>query len=176
MSASARLATPRTRIEEAKARFTIPVQWRMFNLRGDPDSSCRSPFREDRSPSFSVSDDGCKWIDFATGERGDAIDFLAKIKGISGPEAFIELLNMADGPAEAKPPAARSRSPEAKPEAKPEAPKRPDLSGLEICRDGDLAQIQKLRSIPLEGLLLASQRTLLGNHRRRQTQRHCSEA
>ncbi len=69
--------TPRTRIEEAKARFAIPVLWRMFNLRGDPGSPCRSPFREDRSPSFSVFDDGRRWIDHATAERGDAIDFLA---------------------------------------------------------------------------------------------------
>jgi hypothetical protein len=89
--------TPRTRIEEAKARFTIPVLWRMFNLRGDPGSPCRSPFREDRSPSFSVFDDGRRWIDHATAERGDAIDFLAKIKGISNAEAFIELLKRVDG-------------------------------------------------------------------------------
>jgi hypothetical protein len=88
--------TPRTRIEEAKARFTIPVLWRMFNLRGDPGSPCRSPFREDRSPSFSVFNEGRRWIDHATAERGDAVDFLAKIKGVSNPEAFIELLKMVD--------------------------------------------------------------------------------
>src|SRR5437016_5755270 len=88
---------PRTRIEEAKARFTIPALWRMFNLRGDPGSPCRSPFREDRSPSFSVFDDGRRWIDHATAERGDAVEFLAKIKGIPNAEAFIELLRLVDG-------------------------------------------------------------------------------
>jgi len=37
----------------------------------------------------------------------------------------------------------------------------PDLSGLELCREGDLKQISKLRSIPIEGLLLAYARKLL---------------
>ena len=36
MSAVARSATGRNRIEEALARFTIPVLWRMFNLPGKP--------------------------------------------------------------------------------------------------------------------------------------------
>src|SRR5258705_6952342 len=97
MSGPGLSAVPRTRIEEAKTRFTITVLWRMFNLRGDPGSPCRSPFREDRSPSFSVFDDGRRWSDHATHERGDAIDFLAKIKGISNAEAFIEVLKMVDG-------------------------------------------------------------------------------
>src|SRR5258708_13538587 len=88
---------PRTRIEEAKARFTIPVLWRMFNLRGDPGSPCHSSFREDRSESFSVCYEGRGWKDHATGEGGDAVSFLAKIRGISNPEAFIELLQMVDG-------------------------------------------------------------------------------
>src|SRR6266446_9707087 len=100
MNTTAKPATPRRRIDEAKTRFTIPVLWRLFNLRGDPGSPCCSPFREDRSPSFSVSEDGRRWIDFATGERGDAVDFLAKIKSISNAEAFIELLRMVDGAAE----------------------------------------------------------------------------
>jgi hypothetical protein len=87
---------PRTGIEEAKAGFTIPVLWRLFNLRGDPGSPCRSPFREDRSPSFSVCYEGRGWRDHATAEAGGAVEFLAKIKGISNEEAFIELLNLVD--------------------------------------------------------------------------------
>jgi hypothetical protein len=154
MSAAATSAPPRNRIDEALARFTIPVLWRIFNLRGSPGRPCRSPFREDRSPSFSVSEDGLLFIDFATNERGNAIHFLARIRGFSYAEAYLELLNMVDGPAEAKA-AAPTRSPEAKPEAPP------DLSGLEICRESDLKQISKLRSIPIEGLLLAQERKLL---------------
>jgi CHC2 zinc finger len=115
VSAAARSATGRNRIEEAKARFTIPVLWRMFNLPGKPARSCRSPFREDRSPSFSISEDGRRWIDFATGERGDAVDFLAKIKSISSAEAFIELLKVVDGTVQGLAP---TRSPEVKTEAR----------------------------------------------------------
>jgi hypothetical protein len=145
---------PRSRIEEAKARFTIPVLWRMFNLRGDPGSPCRSPFREDRSPSFSVSKDGLHWIDFATGERGDAIEFLAKIKGFSNAEAFVELLSMVDG---------TTYQP-----ITHDSPARTDprrgplkLDALEPCSGDDLWQIGKLRSIPFAGLKLAQDRKLL---------------
>jgi hypothetical protein len=158
VNAAARPATPRTRIEQAKVIFTIPVLWRMFNLRGDPGSPCHSPFREDRQKSFSVCYEGRGWTDFATGERGDAVGFLAKIKGISNPEAYVELLKMADGIFGG--PTIPTRSPE----AKPVAPRRPDLSGLEICREGDLKRISLLRSILIEGLLLAYERKLLFAH------------
>jgi hypothetical protein len=155
MIASVVSPAPRTRIEEAKARFTIPVLWRLFNLRGDPGSPCRSPFREDRSPSFSVFDDGRRWIDHATAERGDAIDFLAKIKGISNPEAFIELLKMSEGTVQQ--PAATIHEPSTKTEPRP----GPKLEGIEPCSPDDLWQIANLRSIPLKGLMLAQKRKLL---------------
>jgi hypothetical protein len=146
--------TPRTRIEEAKARFTVPILWSMFNLPGKPARSCRSPFREDRSPSFSVSEDRLHWCDFGTGERGDAIEFLAKIKGISNPEAFIELLQMVDGATHQ--PAKIKHSP-----ARAEPRSGPELDAIEPCSKADLWEIAKLRSIPLNGLRLAQERRLL---------------
>ena len=45
-----------TASESAKERLTIPELWRLLNLPGNPGRSCRSPFREDRNPSFSVYD------------------------------------------------------------------------------------------------------------------------
>ncbi len=146
--------TSRTRIEEAKARFTIPALWRMFNLRGDPGSTCRSPFREDRSPSFSVFDDGRRWIDHATAERGDAVEFLAKIKGISNAEALVELLKMVDGTSHQP---ATTHYSATRTELRP----GPDLHGIEPCSKADLWEIAKLRSIPLNGLRLAQERKLL---------------
>src|SRR5260221_7508045 len=154
MSAAAISATPRNRIEEAKARFTIPILWRMFGLPGKPARSCRSPFREDRSPSFSISEDGRRWIDFATGERGDAVDFLAKIKSISNAEAFIELLRMVDGAAEKVEESTRRTAPQKKRE-------NLKLWGVEMCSDADLEKISASRSIPIEGLRLAADRRLL---------------
>jgi hypothetical protein len=123
----------------------------MFNLRGDPGSSCRSPFREDRSPGFSVSEDRQRWIDFATGEKGDAIDFFAKIKGISGAEAFVELRQMAEGKAQS----------DHRPETKPESRRGPEMDGIEPCSKRDLLEIAKLRHIPLDGLKLARDRRML---------------
>jgi hypothetical protein len=153
MSAAAKPA-PRNRIEEALARFTIPVLWRMFNLRGDPGSPCHSPFREDRSASFSVCYEGRGWKDHATGEGGNAVGFLAKIKGISKEEAFIELLNLVDGTAEKV---------EESPRRPPPQKKRETLKlwGVEMCSDADLEKISAVRSIPIEGLRLAADRPLL---------------
>lgn len=46
-------------------------------------------------------------------------------------------------------------------ETEPKVRPLPDLSGLELCCESDLEQISLLRSIPLEGLFLASERKLL---------------
>lgn len=80
--------------EEARERLRIPELWRRFGLRGAPAKSCKSPFRDDRNPSFSVSADCTLWNDFATGEGGDAIDFLARLTGAGAftrVGAFVEL-------------------------------------------------------------------------------------
>jgi hypothetical protein len=111
VSAAARPATPRTRIEEAKARFTIPTLARMFGAQGELGKSCR------------VSEDGLRFIDFRTGQRGDAVDYLAKIKGISNAEAWLELLKLAEGTMPE--PTAPAQGPEAK------TPNQPLLPGLE---------------------------------------------
>ena len=56
----------------------------------------RSPFREDKKPSFSIYADGKKWKDHGTGEQGDAADFLAKAKNLSKSEACRELISLAE--------------------------------------------------------------------------------
>jgi hypothetical protein len=78
-------------IEEVKAHFSIAEIGREFFPGWQPAKSCRSPFREDRSPSFSVYHDGTLFMDFATGERGDVIDFYGQARGISLAEALNEL-------------------------------------------------------------------------------------
>lgn len=83
-------------IEAAKDRLRIPLVWRLCGFEGKPSLCCRSPFREDRNPSFSVYDDGLRWKDFASGEAGDAIDFLSKARGIENREAVREFLALAD--------------------------------------------------------------------------------
>jgi hypothetical protein len=61
---------------EAREQFTIPDMWVALGLEGTPRSSCRSPFRQDRSASFSIFKDGHAWYDHATGEGGDVIEFI----------------------------------------------------------------------------------------------------
>ena len=64
---------------DVKAYYTINDAWHDLNLGGAPDKSCRCPWREDRSPSFSVYDEGKRFKDFATGDAGDVADFVALV-------------------------------------------------------------------------------------------------
>jgi DNA primase len=85
----------RNTLDEAKQRLRIPELWRLLNLPGVPAKSCRCPWRDDHNPSFSVFADGMRWRDFATDEGGDAIDFLAKARGLSLGEAIHEFKRLA---------------------------------------------------------------------------------
>jgi hypothetical protein len=78
-------------IDEIKDRFTIPMLAREFFPDWKPAKSCHSPFRSDNSPSFSVYNEGKLFMDFATGDRGDVIDFYALAKDISQSQATNEL-------------------------------------------------------------------------------------
>lgn len=85
-------------IPDAKARLTIPTLWRILNLNGEPpskDGVIRSPFREERNPSFSIYAGGTRFKDHATGEGGDAITFYAMARGIGNREATKEFLALA---------------------------------------------------------------------------------
>ena len=66
---------PRNIFAEARERYTIADIWNAFGFAGVPKSSCKSPFREDRTPSFSIFDDGRAFADHATSEGGDVIEF-----------------------------------------------------------------------------------------------------
>jgi hypothetical protein len=86
-------------LESALDQLRIPELWRILGLPGEPperDKTVRSPFRVDRHPSFSIFDNGRRWKDHGTGERGsDAAGFLAKARGISNEEACRELIRLA---------------------------------------------------------------------------------
>jgi hypothetical protein len=84
-------------LAEAKDRIRIPDLWREFGYHGEPKKQCRCPFHEDRSPSFSVFDDGKRWKCHAGCGEGSVIDFLATAKGISDEDACHEILRRAEG-------------------------------------------------------------------------------
>ena len=54
----------------------------------------RSPFRQDRHPSFSVFNNGKKWKDHATGESGGIVDFYRMARPVSRDQAFREIINI----------------------------------------------------------------------------------
>ena len=85
-------------LEAALDKLLIADVWRLLGLSGNPperDKSVRSPFRDDKHPSFSIFDKGRRWKDHTTGEHGNAADFLAKARGISNGEACREMIRLA---------------------------------------------------------------------------------
>ncbi len=75
-------------LSELKAAYRIGAAWRDLGLPGAPGKCVPSPFREDRSPSFSLFADGMKAKDFATGESFDVFDFVARARGSNTAEAI----------------------------------------------------------------------------------------
>ena len=108
MSTTTRTPPHHHDIPALKERLLIPEVWQKLGLEGQPGASCRSPFREDKNPSFSISKDGRRWKDYGTGAGGDVIDFIAMARQISTGEALKVFLELAGVPV-----AVKSRSPQA---------------------------------------------------------------
>lgn len=82
MKVSAAPRQGRDIFNEARHQLTITEAWVALGLPGTPKPSCRSPFRDERSPSFSIFDDGKGWKDHGSGEGGDVVEFIRH--GIDG--------------------------------------------------------------------------------------------
>jgi hypothetical protein len=136
-------------LDRAKEHLSIFVLWHALGLPGAPKKICRSPFREDRRASFSISDDGKVFHDFATNDSGDVVAFVARAKKCSLGDAARELIRIA-----ALTPAQPVRQKEAK------KPLR--IPAFTVPSVGDLAEIQRVRGWPVfAGLEIATQRGLL---------------
>jgi hypothetical protein len=96
-----------SKIQKIRERCSIAWIWKLMGLPGEPARDCRSPFREDKKPSFSVymAKDGERWFDHAEGVGGDIVDFYAKAKGVTIQQAIDQLGAMIG---EATPPKASS--------------------------------------------------------------------
>jgi hypothetical protein len=90
-----------SKIEKIRSACSIAWAWRILGLPGIPGRECKSPFREDRKPSFSVyrAKDGERWFDHGEGVGGDIVDFWAKAKDITV-QAAIDQLSAMTGIAE----------------------------------------------------------------------------
>jgi hypothetical protein len=135
------------RVSEIKARMTIPQVAAGFFPEWRPAKSCHSPFRSDRSPSFSVYDNGKAYKDFSTSEHGDVISFFQKATGTDFPKAVDALSRMAGIFDEKERP------------QKKEALRFPD--DLRTGGDTELRQVEQLRNINLEACRIASDRGVL---------------
>lgn len=142
-------------LADAKQRLLIPDLWRHFGFDGEPRQSCKSPFREDHKNSFSVSANGRLWHDFATGEAGDAVDFLQRATGLPTKEACRKFFELAGRHFTHAPRATRPCSQPV--EVKPK-PVFPDFTQGTAA---DFKQLARLRNISREGVEWASERGLL---------------
>ena len=86
-------------ITQLRGRCTIAWAWSMLGLPGRPTKHCRSPFRDDLRPSFSVykAGDGERWYDHGEAIGGDVVDLWARAKGLSVKEALTDILRVVPG-------------------------------------------------------------------------------
>lgn len=149
-------------LDEAKAALTVTDAWNRLGLPGEPRKSCSSPFREDRSPSFSVYEGGHRWKDHSTGKGGDVCDFVAAALNVTLANAARWILEQTNARATARAwPKVRSITPA---EPKPPQPRKPlALPPLEKGTVSDFAQLQELRGFRFfAGLQILSNRGQLG--------------
>ena len=143
-------------LDRALERFDIYDLWENLGLPGEPSHYCRSPFREDRKPSFWIPDKRGSthyWQDYGTGESGDRVDFVAKALNVSRSEACKEIIRMASEEGVPKAPVQGDESPRKERKANPDWPedaRKPTANYLKRFAD--------MRGIPLEGVALAANR------------------
>jgi DNA primase len=85
-------------LAQAKQRLSLSALMAQLGFGDRAKKSARCPFHEDSSASFSlyVGDDGKqRWKCFAGCGQGDAIDFLAKHRGLSNAQACREYIRLA---------------------------------------------------------------------------------
>ncbi len=139
-------------IELAKARLTIPDLWQRLDLPGQPKASCKSPFREEKHASFSVSADGQLWNDFGTNEGGDAVDFLRLATGLSPEAAFKKFIELAGGGTHEAKPLPKRPAPAPQPAQPRQKPSFPDF---ERGTDAELHRLADLRHVSFFALYMA---------------------
>ena len=137
-------------LDQAKDRLTIFAAWPLLGLLGTPKPICSSPFREDKKASFSIRADGQVFHDFATGDAGDIVAFVARAKNCSLGDAAREVIRLAAvAPATRRPSASAPRK----------TLRVPDFSVPTIT---ELTEIQHTRHWPfLAGMEIAVRRGLL---------------
>ena len=139
-------------LPEMKRRYLIGHAWADLGLPGQPGKSVCSPFREDRSASFSIfpaKEGGERFNDFSTSESGDVFDFVARARGCS----------LADAIAFVRKRLGVAREPLRLPPLRPLVP--PKLPPLRAGTEAELRQLAERRGFAVEALTLAQERGFL---------------
>ena len=87
------MAYPRSFIEEIKNRVSVSdiVGQKVRLTRRGREFVGLSPFKNERTPSFTVNDDKQFYHCFSTGKHGTVFDFLMETEGLGFPEAVERL-------------------------------------------------------------------------------------
>ncbi|RED46098.1 DNA primase [Aestuariispira insulae] len=91
------MAYPHGFLDEVRARIRVSeiVSQKVKLTRRGNEYVGLSPFKTEKTPSFTVNDQKGFYHCFATGEHGDIFTFLIKTSGLSFPEAVEQLANQA---------------------------------------------------------------------------------
>jgi len=153
------------KLTEAKARLDIHGLWRHFGFEGQPSKSCRCPFHEDKSESFSVTPDGSLFNCFAGCGGGDVVDFYQLATGLAQADACRAFIRLAGGSAPAPMP---RRAPYKADREAEQAQRRKTwplftspLSSQSGREETALPVVAKLRYVSLDGVKLMATRGLL---------------
>ena len=138
-------------ILEAKERLDVTAVAARFFPHWKPATSCKTPWREDNSASFSVYDNGQRWKDHATGEVGDAADFVARALDISKEDGLRQFIELAGGGYREQRPTARPSAPLPPADTDDKRHKRAMWPVMELPTNDELETIATLRRLPLDG-------------------------
>jgi hypothetical protein len=144
------------RVPDIKARISIPMVAERFFSGWQPKVSCKSPFREEDRPSFSVYANGTKWKDQATGNGGSVIDFYMQCKSCDRAQAIADLKGWLDGGTVNVAPIIRAPAAPKVEERKPQV--HPELRKPTVA---ELEEISEWRSISVPALQIAVDRGFL---------------
>ena len=99
-------------LDEIRARLSVSqvVSRRVKLKRAGREFVGLSPFKQEKTPSFTVNDQKGFYHCFATGEHGDIFTFLMKTEGLSFPESVERLANEAGVPLPAPSPEAEQKT------------------------------------------------------------------
>ncbi len=148
----------RDHVQLLKGACPMPDLMERIGLGDYAKRSCRSPFRDDRNPSFGVFQSGSNWFfkDHATGESGDEICLLARHHQMDPRNDFRSLVSIYSSHAGIPVPTVHQFSSKPK-----KVPVKMKESSLSVGSPEQLKRMAKCRPYQMEALKWASSRGVL---------------